>query len=54
MDSAQLNKEVFELIDSNCMEISKQEYLDFLNELIGDLSVRADGIEEEIEQDEEE
>ena len=52
MDSAQLNKEVFELIDSNCMEMSKQEYLDFLNELIGDLSVSAAGMEAELEDEE--
>lgn len=48
MTQKELERQVWEFIDDNCMELSKEEYLDFLQGLREDANMRAQTVEQEL------
>jgi hypothetical protein len=49
MTPKELEQEVWKLIDDNCMEMSKEEYLDFLLGIRDDADIRAESVKIEID-----
>lgn len=54
MTAKQLEQEVWELIDEHCLEMSQREYLDFLIGLRDDAAIRAESVENEIQDEDDE
>lgn len=53
MTREELTKAVLSLIDENCMEMGKEEYIDFLEEVAGDIEIRAEAVRSELAEDDE-
>lgn len=53
MTSKELEQKVWELIDDNCMEMSKEDYLDFLQGIRDDANIRAEVVEQELKDENE-
>jgi len=51
MDNQALTNEVWELIDDNCRDMSKQDYLEFLQGLRDEADMRADVMQSEIDKE---
>lgn len=49
MSQKELEEQVWQFIDDNCMELTQEEYLDFLLGLKSDAETRAETVELEIE-----
>jgi hypothetical protein len=49
MTQHQLEREVWQLIDDNCMEMTKEEYLEFLQGLRDDANIKAESVERELD-----
>lgn len=48
MTAEQIKKEVWEIIDEHCMDISKEEYIELMEDLANDMKMRAEASREEL------
>lgn len=49
MTKEELEREVWEIVDNHSFDMSKEDYLDFLNGLKSDATTRAEAVEMELE-----
>lgn len=49
MTPKELKQKVWELIDDYCMDMSREEYADLLEDISSDAEIRAEGVRQEIE-----
>lgn len=50
MNKEEIERALWELIDEHSMDISQEEYLDLLQSIRDDANIRAESVEQEIEE----